>query len=561
MNKLIKPIRSLTFNQYFFLLIILGYLPIFIFGYFIQDDYSIVYLSHLKSIDAFNYICTVNNNRPLSCVYHVFLSRIPSIFQFYFLFTLLLYIFFIFNIIKIFDFIINNIFLKKLFITFSIFPFFSYTVLYSPAMQSIGVVALVLWSISLLFLKQFITSNYKTHLFYSYFFILLMFLIYESPAPLLGLSIFFPLFFKKKEKLFYINLLIIISLGIFLIALQKIFLPKIFNIDLSRFRFELYDYKKIVYLTFINLVLTINIIFFSIELALQVLFNLFKNISYLTLLQIFAVIYIFYTNFYCRNFYKKNENNKYFLFIIILIFFSVIFLNALMHAVANTGLEFTKYNNRALVSLSFIFPLTIVFVYKVVNFKNKKLFSLLLIFLFSVPTINFIYFQNNLIKERFAAKYIYYKFLDSHKTEFNGVKKINYIVDLNAGGIKDILSYNSFDYFSELNISFDYNMLLTEKKICDTEYFNLYISPYLNNPLYAIKIYVFNKFPTATAAIVEINNSTSSISVQRIFEFMECKNQKFSDTLSKELNKKIYVDYRFEGLFLKILKYLYFKIK
>ena len=558
MNKLIKPIRSLTFNQYFFLLIILGYLPIFIFGYFIQDDYSIVYLSHLKPIDAFNFICTVNNNRPLSCVYHVFLSRIPSIFQFYFLFTLLLYIFFIFNIIKIFDFIINNIFLKKLFITFSIFPFFSYTVLYSPAMQSIGVVALVLWSISLLFLKQFITSNYKTHLFYSYFFILLMFLIYESPAPLLGLSIFFPLFFKKKEKLFYINLLIIISLGIFLIALQKIFLPKIFNIDLSRFRFELYDYKKIVYLTFINLVLTINIIFFSIELALQVLFNLFKNISYLTLLQIFAVIYIFYTNFYCRNFYKKNENNKYFLFIIILIFFSVIFLNALMHAVANTGLEFTKYNNRALVSLSFIFPLTIVFVYKVVNFKNKKLFSLLLIFLFSVPTINFIYFQNNLIKERFAAKYIYNKYLDSHKTEFNGVK-INFILNTGGTNIDNILSYDSLDYLKHLNEKLIV-IFLNDQKFCNINYYDLYILPYFNNTNNNVNIYYFKSFLSNLTHVTQLINVDSKKFREELDYSIKCKYITVSNNASDEEKKKRYLVNKTEGYFLWFLKYFYLKL-
>ena len=166
MSQLIKQMRSLTFNQYFFFLIILGYLPIFVFGYFIQDDFGVVSLHNKEPIDALKDICAVNNNRPLSCVYHAILTRLPSVFQFYFFFTLLLYIFFIFNVVKIFDFIIDDIFLKKLFITFLIFPFFSYTVLYSPAMQSMGVFALVLWSISLLLLKQFITNNSKTYLFF-----------------------------------------------------------------------------------------------------------------------------------------------------------------------------------------------------------------------------------------------------------------------------------------------------------------------------------------------------------------------------------------------------------
>ena len=95
MNQLIKQMRSLTFNQYFFFLIILGYLPIFLFGYFIQDDFGVVSLHNMESIDALKYICAVNNNRPLSCVYHAILTRLPSIFQFYF-FLLYYFIFFLF---------------------------------------------------------------------------------------------------------------------------------------------------------------------------------------------------------------------------------------------------------------------------------------------------------------------------------------------------------------------------------------------------------------------------------------------------------------------------------
>ena len=44
---------------------------------------------------------------------------------------------------------------KKIFITFLVFPFFSYTILYSPAMQGIGALSLLLWSISILYLKKY----------------------------------------------------------------------------------------------------------------------------------------------------------------------------------------------------------------------------------------------------------------------------------------------------------------------------------------------------------------------------------------------------------------------
>ena len=557
MNRLIKRIRSLTFNQYFLLLIILGYLPIFIFGYFIQDDFGIVSLHYREPIDALKYICTVNNNRPLSCVYHTFLNRLPSIFQFYFFFTLLLYIFFILNVIKIFDFIIDDIFLKKLFITFLIFPFFSYTVLYSPAMQSMGVFALVLWSISLLLLKQFITNNSKTYLFFSYLFILLMLLTYESPAPLLGLSIFFPLFFNKKIKLFYINFFIIIFLCILILFMQKVFFPKIFNVDLSRLKIDVNAYKKITYLIFINLVLTINIIFFSVEIALKAFSNLLKNINYLTLLQISLIIFIFYKNFYYRNFYKKNKNNKYLLLILSLVFFSVIFLNAAMHALANTGLEFIQYNNRALVSLSFIYSLTIVLVYKLFNFNNRKLFNFILICLFSVPIVNFIYFQNNLIKERFDAKHIYNEFLHSKKSEFKA-NNINFILSESKDDVDYILSYNSLDYFNYLEKNF-LIIFLTANKFCNINYYDEYINiPYLRNSDNNISVYNFEKFPYGFTHVIQMKNVDSIRFRDEISKTIKC-NHKISNFMSKELNKKVYLDSKYDGYFLKIAKYFYFK--
>jgi hypothetical protein len=83
-----------------------------------------------------------------------------------------------------------------------------------------------------------------------------------------------------------------------ILFIQKIIFPKIFNVDLSRLKIDVKEYKKFIYLIFINLALTINIIFFSLEIALKVIFNIFKNINYLTLLQISLIIVIFYKNFY-----------------------------------------------------------------------------------------------------------------------------------------------------------------------------------------------------------------------------------------------------------------------
>ena len=204
MKSIANYLDSLNYNKFFLLLIITGYFPLFIFGYFIQDDLGVVsVLSNMKFTDAVNSICSVNNNRPLSCIYHATLTRLPQVYQFYFFINLLFYIFFVLNLIKIFDFIVDNIYLKKIFTIFLIFPFFSYTILYSPAMQSMGTFALLLWSISLIFLKKFINNNNKIDLFFSYFFLLSTFLVYESPFPLIALSLFFPLYFINNKNNFF----------------------------------------------------------------------------------------------------------------------------------------------------------------------------------------------------------------------------------------------------------------------------------------------------------------------------------------------------------------------
>ena len=75
-----------------------------------------------------------------------------------------------------------------------------------------------------------------------------------------------------------------------------------------------------------------------------------------------------------------------------------------MHAVANTGLEFIRYNNRALVSLSFIIGFIFIILFNFFERKYiKNLIAISFIF-FSIFLTNFIFFQNNLINERFIAK-------------------------------------------------------------------------------------------------------------------------------------------------------------
>jgi hypothetical protein len=229
-----------------------------------------------------------------------------------------------------------------------------------------------------------------------------------------------------------------------------------------------------------------------------------------------------------------------------------------MHALANTGLEFTQYNNRALVSLSFIFSLTIVLIYKLVNFNNKKLFNFLLICLFSVPIINFIYFENNLIKERFEAKYIYNTYLNSIKTQLN-INKINFILAEDRSDVDYILSYNSFDYFKYL----DNNILLiflTEKKFCNINYYDEYINiPYFSNSDNNISVYNFKRFLYNFTHVIEMKNVDTVKFRHKVSNIMQCNYKIFSNSINETLNKKVYLDSKYDGYFLKILKSFYYK--
>ena len=168
-HKFTENLKELSFIKYYIYLFILGYLPIIIFGTFIQDDWGILNLSNASIIHATENMCTVNNNRPLSCVYFAFLTRLIPNFQSYFLLIFFIYSLFIYFVCDIFNFLIKNENIKKIFENFLIFPFFSYTIIYSPAMQGIGALSLLLWSISLFYLKKNLIDGKTYHLLLSYF--------------------------------------------------------------------------------------------------------------------------------------------------------------------------------------------------------------------------------------------------------------------------------------------------------------------------------------------------------------------------------------------------------
>ena len=571
MKSLKEKIKNLSVLQLYFLISIIGFLPILIFGYFIQDDYGIKSFYYLNFSEATEWMCTVNNNRPLSCVYFAALTRVWPIYQIYFLIIFFIFSLFIFRLINVYDFIIKDKKTKKLFLFFLTFPFFSYSILYSPAMQGIGAFSLLIWVYSLFFIKKFITDGKKLFFILSHLLILLMFLTYESSAPLLGLSLIFPLFFARK-KLFFVNAFFI-GLIIFLILyLQKKVFPEIFDIDLSRVKLSISDLNQIVHLIMINTSLTINIFFYSIEIFISNLFYNIKNFNFLLILQIISLAMLFYLSISrIENIIKKNDNKKNILLISLSIL-ATLFLNIIMHSLANTGIDFVQYNNRAMTSISSILPFVILLLFLIISFKNINIVKNLVFLIYIILLSNFLFFQYNLVTEKFIAqKIISIKDEILGEQDYDKNTRINFVF-YDTNNLSELMSFNSLDAITSLNKSSnDIFVNINSSKFCNKAYYNEYIKKaYLDhNYDFTFIKYAFrnknNKKP-----IKNIQKNIILLKDNLIFEnleknevidifnqLFECSNYtKFSEILKRE----VYLDKRYEGLFLETLKKIYFKL-
>jgi hypothetical protein len=424
-------------------------------------------------------------------------------------------------------------------------------------MQSMGSVSLIFWAISLLFLKRYIYKSFFLDLFLSYFFLVIMFLIYESAAPLLGISLFFPLFFKNKKKIFFINIILTFLVLILIYILQKEIFPNLFNQDLSRIKLGFQDYKKIIYLITINSVLTVNIFVHSLELFVRSLYNIFTSFNLILLLQLLLIISFFYLSIDNKKKIKSNRN-YYFLSISFVSVISVFILNALMHSMANTGLEFTQYNNRALVSISCIFSISVVISYKFGVLRSKFLSNFLYIILFIILSVNFFFFQNNLVKERFLAQELLKDAKELTNKNYILGKKYQYNVNFfiyDRSNVEQILSYNSLDFFrviekTENNINF----FLDENKFCNLDYYDLYIKiPYLNEENRLNLFYYSNK--KLTIFLENINHKDFRKNLENV---IKCNYKEISEKSSSIIKKRVYLDKRFESFFLQVIKKIYF---
>lgn len=561
MDKFLFNIKNLSISNYIILLFFFGYTPILFFGYFIQDDFGIINFYNYSIEDSRNWMCGVNNNRPLSCIYFSLLTRLWPTYQIYFLFIFSIYIFFVYTTLNVFNFILYNELIKKIFVTFLLFPFFSYTIFYSPAMQGIGAISLLLWSISIFFLKKFILKSNYIYFFFSFLFTLFIFLTYESAVPLLGISLFFPLLFKKN-KIFVLNFLMIFFTMAVIYYLQKVVFPEIFNIDLSRIKLSIFDLKKILFLILVNIILTANILFHSFEIFIKgLIFNL-ATFNILYFLHLFLLLYlvknVFFKNGVFNLINKKIKKNNYFIIIFGLMVLSVLLLNALMHTVANTGLEFIRYNNRALVSLSFLLGFVFVILFNIISKKYVKNLVTITFIFFSIFVTNFLFFQHNLIKEKFIARNIIKNEIVTGEQSFDSSKTNIIFVVLDVPKIRALMSYGTYDaakiYLEDGYISFEKKPIyyfMSENKFCNKNFYDEYIK----------RAYLYKNFAYNVIVIKQANFlNISSKQVEGILSSKYKCNTESKD-FSKEVKREVYLDDRFNSFFLRFAKSIYLFIK
>lgn len=426
--KLFDTIKS---NKDYFIilsLIFFLYLPWIVFGNFSRDDWFLKDLHEAIGVyDRFLAQAGAFSNRPFAMVFFTITSMFSGSFIFYIILDLSILFISILLIFKCFEEFFEDNFIKITFLISLMIPIYSMTNIFSPGMQILGNVSLLIWSFSLITQKYYFDYRKNIYLIYSFLFIIIMLLTYESAFPLLSLNFFYPLFKKKHKAVIDKNLIINFFLIIFgvLIAfiIQKLLLP-LFYEDISRFRVEDEGLFFILRLILINIVLQLNIFFLyfeNINLAISDIFSnyfitFFFIISLILILSIIKKFSIKKITFF--NDYKKNKLN---IFFIITCLFLCIFLTAAMHTVAKSGVSFWGYNNRALISISVILPITISLLY---SHFNKKNFIRLLIIFFLILKIIFLYaFQINHISN---SQKIIKRAIDISKT-LKGDKNINQI--------------------------------------------------------------------------------------------------------------------------------------
>ena len=268
-----------------------------------------------------------------------------------------------------------------------LFPSFASTPYFSPVTQSLGVLSIFFWSLSLYF------SVNKKKIYVIIFFILSL-LTYEYTVVLFLINILFLSFDKiSSDKKIFINdfykfIILFLFLIIFIIAFQ-FFIAKITNNNAPlKYAFSIQENKIIFEENFFNNVMKyftkpLKIIFYEIPLLFL---NSLKFID-LKLYNVVTYIILFYLFIKLYKLEHEYENSFFIKIFFILLIISSLFV-FFMYLIVSSVPQINGYYNRGLVGLflCFAFFIAIINDYK---FKNSFINNLKFIFILLTIFLNF----------------------------------------------------------------------------------------------------------------------------------------------------------------------------
>ena len=471
---------------------VLFYKSLFFYGDFVRDDWSIKSLYHLNFLDALRGIFGSFSNRPFAALFFAITSRFSDEFIFYLSLNFVLIFISSYLIISSLYFINISKKIKNFYIFLSLFPLFSYSVIFSSGMQITGNLSVLIWSASFYLQNQFIKKNKFSLLIISNLFLLLMLLTYESALPLLSLNIMFLFFFKRDYIIKYFFILILtIILGT---IIQKVVIGNFYP-DISRLRIENASFNKILFYFFGNSALLINNFFVLFQNFFFSIKNIFLDkLLFLEYLLIIILLYVVIFN-KTQNI-KKNiqDKKKIILFSVTSLILCFLFI-VLIHTLALSGTNVYGYNNRALVSVSFILPLLLIIIGEMLKPRNSKI----LFFFYSL-----IVFTNFILILDKNIEYVKYRnsTIKTIVSEYRGnTENKNYLLFIDHYGDKDKI----YQKVTFINDNFDYRHLLkiesksslmgtsiNNNKYCNKTFWDNYFKTYIekwfnkNNNIYII---------------------------------------------------------------------------
>jgi len=389
---------KLTNAKISFTLIILFYYAINInfisYGGIFYDDWSLA--TGYLDTDLFERIkinCLLFfNTRPMGGLYVALITGVGKNDLFYILLNTSLWLLngvIIHKIIsKTYTYYTANIFL-----IFFLFPSFASTVFFSTVTQSLGVLSIFFWSISLYF-------SHKKNFTFAIFFYVLSVLSYEVSVVLFLFNIFFFINDgneKNNNNINFnelLNLILKFLLVIFFITIFQFGLANLTdNVAPLKYAFTFTDNQLIFESDFFlnikkYLFKPLELVFIDIpNLFLNsinfIKFNFYYTISYMAV--IFLFLFLFFIKDKNEIKYKKNNySNQIVFFIIIVISSTGVFI---MYLIVSSVPQVNGYYNRGLLGLFVCYSFAVVFLSEMkIKGKNSKLLS---IFLFILIFLNF----------------------------------------------------------------------------------------------------------------------------------------------------------------------------